>query len=113
MKQRGLSAQEVQVATSLRLVDIVPTLLLLELLKRLLPLNKLAEQLSVGGHYFNHVGLWWRLLRLSANTSTKTTQGAAGPLNHVQGANFSLIQESIIPPRLSVIIAEDLELKDS
>jgi hypothetical protein len=56
VQQRGLSAQEVQVASSLRLVDIVPTPLLLELLKRLLPLNKLAEQLGLGGHYFSHVG---------------------------------------------------------
>jgi hypothetical protein len=49
VKQRGLSDQEVQVASSLRLVDIMPTPLLLELLKRLLPLNKLAEQLDLGG----------------------------------------------------------------
>jgi hypothetical protein len=72
-------------------VGIVPTMLLLELLKRLLPLNKLAEQLSLGSHYFSHVGRWWRLLRLSVATSTKSGRGVAGPLNHLQGANFSLI----------------------
>jgi hypothetical protein len=112
VKQRGLSAQEVQVASSLRLVDIMPTPLLLEWLKRLLHLNKLVEQLSLGGPYFSHVGRWWRLLRLSTTTSTKTTRGVAGPLNHLQGANSSLIRESTIPPRLSVISSEDLELKD-
>jgi hypothetical protein len=37
-------------------VDIVPTLLLLELLKFLLPLNKLAEQLGLDGHYFSQLG---------------------------------------------------------
>jgi hypothetical protein len=81
----------VQVASSLRLGDIVPTPLLLELLKYLLPLNKLMEQLGLGGHHFSNVGGWWRLLRLSATTSTKTTWDAAGPLNHLQGANFLLI----------------------
>jgi hypothetical protein len=36
-------------------VDIVPTpLLLLEL-----PMDKLAEQFSLGSHYFSHVGRWW------------------------------------------------------
>jgi hypothetical protein len=70
-------------------VDIVPTPLLLEFLKRLLPLNKLAEQLGLGGHYFSHVGRWWRLLRLFATTNTKTARGVAGPLNHLQCANFS------------------------
>jgi hypothetical protein len=86
-----------QVASSLRLVDIGPTPLLLELLKRLLPLNKLAEQLGLSGHYFSHVGRWWWLLRLSATTSTKTAWGIAGRLNHLQCANFSLIRESPIP----------------
>jgi hypothetical protein len=94
-------------------VDIVPTPLLLELLKHLLPLNKLAEQLGLGGRYFSHVGRWWWLLRLSATTSTKTAWGVVGPLNHLQCANFSLIRESPIPPRLSFLSAEDLELKDS
>jgi hypothetical protein len=89
-------------------VDIVPTpLLLLELLKCLLPLDKLTEQFSLGSHYFSHVGRWWRVLRLSATTSTKTAWGVAGPLNHLQCSNFSLIRESTIPPRLSVISAED------
>jgi hypothetical protein len=69
----------------------VPTPLTLELLKCLLPLNKLAEQLGLGSHYFSHIGQWWRLLRLSATTSTKTDGGVAGPLNHLQGANFSLV----------------------
>jgi hypothetical protein len=32
-----------------------------------------------------------RLLRLSVATSTKSGRGVAGPLNHLQGANFSLI----------------------
>jgi hypothetical protein len=73
-------------------VDIVPTPLLLELLKHLLPLNKLAEQLGLGSHYFSHVGWWWLLLRLSATTSTKTAWGVANPLNHLQGAKFSLIR---------------------
>jgi hypothetical protein len=94
-------------------VDIIPTQLLQELLKCLLPLNKLAEKLGLGGHHFSHVGGWWRLLRLSATTSTKTTRVVAGLLNHLQSANFSLLWESIIPPRLSVISVEDLEFKDS
>jgi hypothetical protein len=42
------------IARNLRLVDIVATLLMVlllqELMKCLLPLNKLAEQLSLGGH---------------------------------------------------------------
>jgi hypothetical protein len=75
----------------MRLVDIVPTPLPLELLKCLLSWNKLAEQLGLGGHHFSHVGGWQRLLWLSATTSSKTTRGAAGPLNHLQDANFSLI----------------------
>jgi hypothetical protein len=95
------------------LTDIVLTPLLLESLKCLLPLNKLTEQLGLCGYYFSHVGRWWRLLRLSDTTSTKTARGVADPLNHLQCANFSLFRESIIPPRLSVISAEDLELKDS
>jgi hypothetical protein len=70
-------------------VDIVPTPVLLELLKHMLPLNKLVEQLGLGGHYFSHVGRWWRLLQFSATTSTKTALGVAGPLNHMQCANFS------------------------
>jgi hypothetical protein len=47
VKQKGLSAQKVQVTSSLRLVDIMSTPLLLELLKCLLPLNKLEEQLGL------------------------------------------------------------------
>jgi hypothetical protein len=73
----------------MRLVDIVPTPLLLELLKRLLSLNKLVEKLGLGSHCFSHVGRWWGLLRLSATISTKTTWGVAGLLNHLQCANFS------------------------
>jgi hypothetical protein len=99
--------------SSLRVEDIVPTLLLLELLKCLLSLNRLAEQLGLGGHYFSHVGWRWRLLQLSTTTSTKTAWCVAGPLNYLQCGNFSLIRESPVPPRLSVISAENLELKDS
>jgi hypothetical protein len=49
VKQKGLSVQKILIARNQRLVDIVPTLLLLlELLKRLLPLAKLADQFSLG-----------------------------------------------------------------
>jgi hypothetical protein len=75
------------IARNMRLVDIVPTLLmvllLLELLKHLLPLDKLAEQLSLGGH----VRRWW----LSTTTgSPKTIRGTTCRSKNMKCANLSL-----------------------
>jgi hypothetical protein len=60
VKQKGLSVQKILIARNQRLVDIVPTplmvLLLLELLKCLLPLDKLTEQFSLVNHHSSHVG---------------------------------------------------------
>ena len=74
VEQWGLGTQEIRVTGSLRLVDIVPTSLLL-----LLPLNKLAEQLSLCGHHFRKVG-WrgWRLLRPSTTRIVVALRAAAG-----------------------------------
>ena len=81
VEQRGLSSQEIQVTRSLRLGNIVPILLLLELL----PLNNLTKQLSLGGKYFRQINWWrWRLLRSTIAWLPKVIRGTTSCSNHLK-----------------------------
>ena len=73
VEQWGLGTQEIRVTGCLRLVNILSTSLLL------LPLNELAEQLSLCGQHFRKARQrGWQLLRSAAACMPKTVRIAMG-----------------------------------